>query len=89
MSDNQDFAKNVVEKIKKVVSEGNASRILIWHDGRQISSFPVNAGVLGGVLLAAAAPWALIIAAIAAVGTNCCIEVEKKDGSIINIYGKR
>ncbi len=87
MDDTKEFANEIVEKIKKLVKEGNVSKINIWHNGEKKATFPVNAGIVGGVLMAAAAPWALIVTAIAAVGTNCCVEVEKKDGSTVNIYG--
>jgi len=87
METNNEFANEIVEKIKALVKEGNVAKINIWHNGEKKASFPVNAGLIGGVLMAAAAPWALVVAAIAAVGTKCCVEVEKKDGSVINIYG--
>jgi repressor of nif and glnA expression len=85
---NQDFANDIVDKIKSLIKKGNVSRIYVWHDGDKILDIPVTAGALGTVLLAAAAPWALILGAIAAVGTDCCVEVVKDNGEIITVYGK-
>jgi hypothetical protein len=38
-------------------------------------------GIIGGIIGAAAAPWALIAGTIAAFGFGCKLEIVKKDGT--------
>ncbi len=78
----------IVAKLKDLVKEGNVTRIRIRKDDTIILNVPMTVGVAGIVIGVAAAPWALIIAAIGTVGFRCTIEVEKKDGSITVIHGK-
>ena len=84
----EELAKDVAEKVKALVQEGNVTRIRIRKDDTVILNLPMTAGVVGTVIGAAAAPWALIIAAVSTVGFNCTVEVEKKDGTINVIHGK-
>jgi uncharacterized spore protein YtfJ len=84
----EELAKDVAEKIKALVQEGNVTRVRIRKDDTVILNLPMTAGVVGTVIGAAAAPWALIIAAVSTVGFNCTVEVEKKDGTINVIHGK-
>lgn len=53
-----------------------------------IVNVPLNVGVIGGIVGAVAAPWAMITAAIAAIGFDCKIELVKDDGSIVDASGK-
>ncbi|MBE5845203.1 MAG: DUF4342 domain-containing protein [Butyrivibrio sp.] len=46
-----------------------------------IISVPVNAGIIGGILGFAVAPWGLMATCAAAFGLGCRLEVVKKDGS--------
>ena len=46
-----------------------------------ILKVPVNVGIIGGLIGAAAAPWALIAGTIAAFGFGCKLEIVKKDGT--------
>lgn len=80
--DEKKFAEEVIEKLKELVQKGNVTKILVKKDGETIVNFPVNVGIVVGV---AAAPWALILAAITTLGMNCHIEVLKDDGEIITI----
>ena len=84
----EELAKDVAEKVKALVQEGNVTRVRIRKDDTVILNLPMTAGVVGTVIGAAAAPWALIIAAVSTVGFNCTVEVEKKDGTINIIHGK-
>lgn len=80
--DEKKFAEEVIDKLKELVQKGNVTKILVKKDGETIVNFPVNVGIVVGV---AAAPWALILAAITTLGMNCHIEVLKDDGEIITI----
>ena len=53
--------------------EGNVRRIVIKQDGRTIAEFPLTVGVVGAVL----APLLAAVGALAAVLTECTIEVER------------
>jgi hypothetical protein len=65
----------LVSKVKELIHEGNVRRITIKNDeGRTLIEIPLTLGVMGAVLLPV---WAGI-GAIAALVTNCSIEVERE-----------
>jgi hypothetical protein len=65
----------LVDKVKTLLHEGNVRRISIKHaDGRVVAEFPLTVGVVGAVL----APVVAAVGAIAAVLTECTIEVERE-----------
>ena len=66
-------AEQLVDAVKKLVHEGNVRRIVIKQDGRTIAEFPMTVGVVGAVL----APVLAAVGAIAAVLTECTVEVER------------
>ncbi len=76
-----DKVKETVEKIKAKVKEGNVDKVQISKDGEIILSLPVNIGIIGGIIGAAAAPWAFVAATLATLGFGCKIEIVKKDGT--------
>lgn len=82
MADGKQIANELVEKIKALVKEGNVTRIRIKKDDKEILSVPMTLGVAGAFIGVAAAPWAVIIGAIAMIGLDCKIEVEKKNGEV-------
>ena len=66
---------DLVRKVKEVLEEGNARRIIIKNEkDESILEIPVTLGVIGTLL----APYLAAVGAIAAVVTNCKIVVEKK-----------
>ncbi|MFH1542073.1 MAG: DUF4342 domain-containing protein [bacterium] len=67
--------KELTEKVKNLVSEGNVRKISIKDkDGNVILSIPLTIGVVGAVL----APILAAVGAIAALVTDCTITVERK-----------
>ncbi|MCR5733615.1 MAG: DUF4342 domain-containing protein [Lachnospiraceae bacterium] len=76
-----DKVKEMVEKIKAKVKEGNVDKVQISRDGEIVLSLPVSIGIIGGIVGLAAAPWAFIAATIATLGFGCKVEIVKKDGS--------
>ncbi len=76
-----DKVKETVEKIKAKVKEGNVDKVQISKDGEIILSLPVNIGIIGGIIGAAAAPWAFVAATLATLGFGCKIEIVKKGGT--------
>ena len=69
------------EKLKSIVAEGNARRVVVRRKGEEVISVPLNVGVIGGIVGVASAPVAVILGAVAAYGLDCTIEVERKDGT--------
>ena len=76
-----DEIKDTIEKLKAKVKEGNVDRVQIRKDDEVILKVPVNVGIIGVIVGAAAAPWALIAGTIAAFGFGCKLEIIKKDGT--------
>jgi hypothetical protein len=69
---------DLLQTVKRIVKEGNARRIVIKNEeDRVLLEFPLAAGVVGAAFLPV---WAAI-GAVAALVTNCSIEVERKPGS--------
>lgn len=80
-NDISDDIKELIDKLKKKVEEGNVDRVQIKKGDEVVFSVPVNVGILGGIIGLAAAPWALIAGSVAAFGLGCKLEVVKKDGT--------
>ena len=87
-TENKQRADEIVEQIKELVRKGNVARIMVKHGGNTILNIPLNVGVVGTVLGITAAPWALIATAIATLGFDCRIELEKTDGEIVEILSR-
>ena len=66
-------AGQLVDAVKTLLHEGNVRRIVIKQDGRTIAELPLTVGVVGAVV----APVLAAVGAIAAVLTECTIEVER------------
>jgi len=69
-------SEQLVDAVKKVLHEGNVRRVVIKQDARTIVEFPLTVGVIGAVL----APILAAVGALAAVLTECTIEVERHEG---------
>lgn len=68
--------EKLVERVKELVREGNARRIIIKHeDGHTVMEIPLTFGVVGAVLM----PLWVALGAIAALATSYTLVVEKKD----------
>ncbi|MFA4967282.1 MAG: DUF4342 domain-containing protein [Candidatus Margulisiibacteriota bacterium] len=65
----------IVEKVKKVIHEGNVRRILIKQEGKVVIEIPMTIAAVGALL----APLLAAVGAFAALATNCTIEVERKE----------
>ena len=66
-------ADQLVETFKKLVHEGNVRRVIVKQDGRTVVEFPLTVGVIGTVF----APMLAAAGALAAVLSECTIEVER------------
>jgi Domain of unknown function (DUF4342) len=65
----------VIETMKNLIHEGNVRRISIKQEGRTIAEFPLTFGVVGAAL----APVLAAAGAIAALVTDCTIEVQRDE----------
>lgn len=63
----------LVDKVRDLIEEGNVRRIVIKQSDRTIAEFPLTVGVVGAVF----APILAAVGAIAALATDCKIEVER------------
>lgn len=71
----------VVSKVKEIVKEGNARRIIIKKpNGTEVARFTLTMGVVGAAL----APVLAAVGAIAAVLSSCTIVVEKGEKNYIS-----
>ena len=70
-------ANELVDSVRRLVHEGNVRRVVIKQEGRTVVEFPLTVGVVGTVL----APVLAAVGAIAAVLTECTLEVERSAGS--------
>jgi len=66
-------ADQLADTLKTLVHEGNVRRVIVKQDGRTVVEFPLTVGVIGTVF----APMLAAAGALAAVLTECTIEVER------------
>lgn len=67
--------EEIVKKIKELIKEGNVRRVRIKDENdKTLMEFTLTIGVIGTVL----APILAAAGALAALATNCTIEVERK-----------
>ena len=64
----------LLDKLKQVIHEGNARRVVIKQGDRVVAEFPLTAGVVGALL----APVLAAIGALVALLKDCSIEVERE-----------
>jgi len=79
---------NLSEKLKEVLHEGNVRRLIVKKDDQVLAEFPLTAAVIGAVV----APILAAVGAIAALVTDCKIEVERtdeKDWFVSSVIGER
>jgi hypothetical protein len=63
----------LLAEIRRLIAEGNVRRIIVRQSDQTVAEFPLTAGVAGALL----APWLAALGAIAALVTDCSIEVER------------
>jgi hypothetical protein len=70
--------EEVLEKVKKLIHEGNIRRVRLIHQGKTIIEIPLSIGAPAAAVTIMAAPLLAAVGAFAALVTECTIEVEKK-----------
>ena len=72
--------EELLDKVKKIVKEGNARRIIIKDSkGKTIIEIPLTIGVVGGAAITIIAPVLVAVGAVAGLLTKCTLVVEKID----------
>lgn len=82
-------AEQIIEKVKALVKDGSASHVTLKRKGETLLSVSMNAGIIGAVIGLKAAPFLVLSAALVSFGLDCEIEIEKKDGTIVNLNETR
>jgi hypothetical protein len=78
-------AEQIVEKIKASVKDGGGSRVLLKRHGETLMNLSLNTGMIGAVVGLKLAPFAVLTTALVSFGLDCEIELEKEDGTVINL----
>jgi hypothetical protein len=67
----------LLKRVKEIVREGNARRVVVKQGSRTVMEFPVTVGVVGAL----AAPVLAAVGAVAALLSECTIEVERESAA--------
>ncbi|GAI08407.1 unnamed protein product [marine sediment metagenome] len=67
----------LVEKVKELIHQGNIRRVRLLHKGRPLIDIPLTIGVPVTAAAVLAAPVLAAVGAIAALVTECTIEIER------------
>jgi len=70
-------SNELVSKVKQLVREGNIRRVRLIHKERTLLDVPLSIGAPAAAIGIVAAPLLAAVAAIAAMVTECTIEVER------------
>ncbi len=73
--------KDMVEKVKQLIHEGNIRKVRVVHEGRTMLEIPLSIGAPAAAIGIIAAPVLAALGAFAALVTECTIEVEKTEDS--------
>jgi hypothetical protein len=65
----------LLDKVKELIHEGNVRRIVIKQGEHTILELPLTVGAVGALLV----PWLAAVGALAALVTDCTIEVERTE----------
>lgn len=67
----------IIDKIKELIHEGNIRQVRLIHDGRTLLEIPLSVGAPVAAVGILAVPVLAAIGAVAALVTECTLEVEK------------
>ena len=66
--------EDLLKRVKEIIHQGNVRRVVVKQGSRTVVEFPVTIGVVGAV----AAPMLAALGAIAALLSECTIEIERE-----------
>jgi len=70
-------SSELVKKVKQLVREGNIKRVRLIHKEKTLMDIPLSVGAPAAAVGIVIAPMLAAVAAIAAMVTECTIEVER------------
>ena len=70
---------NLLEKVKEIVRQGNIRRVRLIHEDKALIDIPLTVGAPLAAATVLAVPVLAAIGAVAALVTECTIEVEKEE----------
>ena len=68
---------NLVEKVRELIHQGNIRRVRLIHEEKALIDIPLSIGAPAAAVAVLAAPVLAAVAAVAALVTECTIEVER------------
>jgi hypothetical protein len=74
----------LLTRVRELLHEGNVRRIRIHHAGHTVLELPLTVGVLGAVLL----PMLAAVGGLAALITDCTIEVQRAPDAVPTTPGE-
>ena len=69
--------RNLVEKVKELVHQGNIRRVRLIHEEKPLIDIPLSIGAPAAVVVVLAAPLLAALVAIAALVKECTVEIER------------
>jgi len=69
--------RNLVEKVKELVHQGNIRRVRLIHEEKTLIDIPLSVGAPAAAVVVLAVPVLAAIGAIAALVKECTLEIEK------------
>jgi len=69
-------SSQVIEKVKRLIKEGNVTKIRVKNEGKVLVEIPVAIGALGAMIL----PHLAVLGVLVAVFKRCTIEIVRADG---------
>ena len=75
----------LVDRVRDIIEEGNARRIIIKKDGRSVMEFPLSVGLGGAAAAILISPTLAAIGAFASLVSDVQIVVEQVDSSTTDL----
>jgi hypothetical protein len=73
--------EDLIDRVKKLVHEGNIRRIRLIHDKKVLVDIPLTVGASAAAVTVLALPVLAAVGAIAALVNSVTIEIEKEDAA--------
>ncbi|MFC1970844.1 DUF4342 domain-containing protein [Chloroflexota bacterium] len=73
---------NLVEKVKELVRQGNIRRVRLIHEDKALIDIPLTVGAPLAAVSVLAIPVLAAIGVVAALVTECTIEVEREEDTV-------
>lgn len=78
----------LVDKVKEVIEEGNARRLLIRKDGKTLLEIPLSVGVGGATAAVFLLPTLAAVGALAALVSDVEIVIEREEKNVTDVVAE-